>query len=131
VSAVWWIRYNHRGQTYQHSVHSTKRGDAVRLLKRKLGELGRGRPPGVDIERTNFDELADMLMNDYKANGRRSLDRAAFALAHLKAAFSGVRAVDLTTDRITAYITARQEAGAANATVNRELAALKRMFALA
>ena len=36
----------------------------------------------------------------------------------------------MTTDRITGYVAARQAEGAANATINRELAALKRMFRL-
>src|SRR5262249_1138567 len=41
------------------------------------------------------------------------------------------RAQDITTDRITAYVVARQAERAANGTINRELAALKRMFRLA
>ncbi len=39
--------------------------------------------------------------------------------------------IGITTDRIKAYILQRQEEGAENATINRELAALKRMFNLA
>jgi integrase len=42
-----------------------------------------------------------------------------------------MRAVDITTDRINAYILQRQEEGAENGTINRELAALKRTFSLA
>src|SRR5437899_322629 len=41
------------------------------------------------------------------------------------------RAMDITSDRVTAYIADRQEQGAANATINRSLAALKRGFVLA
>ena len=37
----------------------------------------------------------------------------------------------LSTSDVRAYIVARQADGAANATINRELAALKRMFSLA
>ena len=40
------------------------------------------------------------------------------------------RVVDVTSDRIKRYVDARQQEGAANATINRELAALKRMFHL-
>src|SRR6266498_121621 len=40
------------------------------------------------------------------------------------------RARAITTDRVLAYVRHRQEQGAANATVNRELSALKRMFRL-
>ena len=40
-------------------------------------------------------------------------------------------AIDITEDRLSAYIVHRQEQEAANATINRELAALKRGFRLA
>jgi integrase len=45
--------------------------------------------------------------------------------------FGGWRMANITTADIRKYIEQRQEAGAANATINRELAALKRMFSLA
>jgi site-specific recombinase XerD len=70
-------------------------------------------------------------LNDYKVNRKRSLERAEMSLKRLKQYFQGMRAVDLTTDRIKAYILQRQEEGAKNGTINRELAALKRMFHLA
>jgi site-specific recombinase XerD len=49
---------------------------------------------------------------------------------HLKPAFGHLRASQMSTDAINRYVDARQGAGAANATINRELAALKRMFTL-
>jgi integrase len=42
-----------------------------------------------------------------------------------------MRAIDITTDRVRAYSVKRQEQGASSSTINRELAALKRMFNLA
>lgn len=57
--------------------------------------------------------------------------RCSRSVGHLEAFFSGFRAVEITTDKIRTYIAARQESEAANATINRELAALKRMFNLA
>jgi integrase len=59
------------------------------------------------------------------------LDRATYAVARLRERLAGVRACDITSDRVTAYVAARLSEGAANATVNRELAALKRMLRLA
>ncbi len=44
--------------------------------------------------------------------------------------FAESRAVEITTERISDYIHSRQKDGAANASINRELAALKRMFRL-
>ena len=45
--------------------------------------------------------------------------------------FADSRAIDITEDRLNAYIVFRQQEHAANATINRELAALKRAFRLA
>ncbi len=63
-------------------------------------------------------------------SSRRSLGRVEAGLGHLKEHLGGRRACDITTDRITAYVAVRQAAKAANATINPELAALKRMFRL-
>ena len=45
--------------------------------------------------------------------------------------FGGQRVSEITTSKINYYIQKRQEKGAENATINRELAAIKRMFNLA
>jgi integrase len=129
-SAAWWIQYSFRGQRYRESAHSTNRSDAVRLLKRRLAEIGRGRLVGPSTERTTFEELAALVVDDYKVNGRRSLRRAEQSLAHLRAHFGLTLVADIHEGRIRAYVRARLEQGAANATINRELAALKRAFRL-
>jgi integrase len=49
----------------------------------------------------------------------------------LRGAFGFDKALDITADRIARYTAARLEAGKQPATVNRELAALRRMFSLA
>jgi len=102
--------------------------DAVRLLKRRLAEIGRGRLVGPSIERTTFEELAALVMDDYEVNGRRSLRRAEQSLAHLRAHFGLTLVADIHEGRVRGYVRARLEQGAANATINRELAALKRAF---
>ena len=72
-----------------------------------------------------------MLLDDYIANRRRSLDRVEDALAHLRPVFGHLRARVISHDRIVAYQRQRREDdGAAPATINRELACLKRMFVL-
>ena len=42
--------------------------------------------------------------------------------------FGNMRAIDVTSELLARYVDSRQEANAKNATINRELAALKRMF---
>jgi integrase len=83
-------------------------------------------------ERVRFEELAEDFLNEYQANNRKSLVWARRRIErHLTPFFGGLRAVDITTDRIRVYTVERLKAGASNASINRELGALKRMFNLA
>lgn len=82
------------------------------------------------VERTRFQDLAELLINDYEINGRRSLVRAKRSIKHLRDFFGLCRATEITADRVSAFIAFRKRHGAANASINRELAALKRMFRL-
>lgn len=128
---VYWIKYYRAGKPYRESTHSEKESDAKRLLKAREGAVVENRFFGLRVEKIRFEELAQDLINDYKVNNQRSIDRVEFSIKHLKTFFEGMRAVDITTDRINTYILQRQEEGAENGTINRELTALKRMFNLA
>ena len=127
----WWVQYCFRGKVYRESSKSTNRSDAVKLLKRRLAEIGGGRLIGPDQERITFDHLTAMLTNDYHANDRKSMNRVKLSINHLSEFFGLSRALDITTDRISSYVRSRKEEGAAAATIRIELAALKRSFNLA
>ena len=127
---IYWIKYYRAGKPYRESVHSGKETEAKRLLKLREGQVAENRFPGLRVEKIRFEELAQDLLNDYRVNGKRSIDRVELSLKHLKTFFEGVRAIDVTTDRIKTYILQRQEEGAENGTINRELTAQKRMFNL-
>ncbi len=129
-SSIWWIQYYIRGKRKLENSHSRNRSDALKLLKKRLGEIVEGKLIVLAIERIRFNDLAEMVINDYKINGRRSLIRAERSVSRLNDFFSLDRAMEITSDRITAYVAFRQSQGAANATINRELAALRRMFRL-
>ena len=76
--------------------------------------------------------FAEGLLNEYRANGRKSLDRAKGCIKRLGEFFGMSRALDITTERMDAYVERRlEEDGAAAATIARELAILRRMFRLA
>lgn len=128
---LYWIAYSYRGREYRESAKSDKEADAGRLLKKRLGEIGRGRLIGPTEERVTFEELAADYLYDYTLKGQRSLREARARVGHLRGYFGMDRAVDITTPRIRAYTQARLEEGAAPGTVNRDLSALRRMFSLA
>ena len=76
-----------------------------------------------------YTELETLILDDYRVNRRRSLRTLESArLPHLRAFFK-TRPIDAST--IRAYIRARLDAHAAPASINRELAALRRMHTLA
>ena len=127
---IWWISYYRNGRQYRESSGTDNKTDAARLLRKRLGEISEGKIPGIQYERTTFDELTEDLIRDYKRNGRRSLPRLMRSIKQLSHMFGGIRATTITPALINKYIEDRLEAGASNATVNRELSALKRMFHL-
>jgi integrase len=132
--ATWWIDYGHRGQRYRESAESTKRGEAVALLKRRLAEMGGGTFTGPAAERVTLKQVMELVRADYEQNGRKSAARLRQSTAHLMEHFGEhCRALDVTVPRVNGYVEERRAAGAGAkpATVQNELAALRRGFTLA
>jgi integrase len=127
---IWWIKYYRNGKCYRESSKSVKKMVAKKLLDRREGEIAHGKMPSIQFDKVTFDELADGLLRDYRINQKKSLVRAERSVNHLKAFFEGARASAITTPIINKYIEMRMDVGAANATINRELSALKRMLNL-
>jgi integrase len=179
--SVWWIAYYYRGAERRESSQSENEGQAKKLLKKRLGEMGRGNLIGPVEEKVSFEDLAEDLVKDYEVHKKRSLSSIKLSRSHLRKFFGFDKALDITTDRITTYVSNRQgeirqrllenakrkrqeaarlrktvninsdqradiaertkqleveaerleQSESGNASINRELAALKRMFTLA
>lgn len=127
---VYWIQYYRNGKPYRETTKSKKESDAKRLLKKREGEISEGKLPGIYFDRVSFDDLAEDFLRDYRINQRKSLVRAERSAGHLKRYLEGYCVPNINSPRIEAYIESRLEEGAANATINRELSALKRMLNL-
>lgn len=129
LSRTWTIEWYQNGARHKEVTKEVTKGDAERLLRERLRDRDAGRLTTVGT--TTIGELLLMVQHDYTANGRRSLKRVKQASAHLEDFFGQDElATRVTPDRVTAYIATRLEAGARPATVNRELAALRRGFRL-
>lgn len=131
-SNMLWVKYYRNGKAIRESARSPKHSEAAKLLRKRLGEVSTGSFVGLRREKIRITELADDLIREYRINGRKSIDdlQARWDL-HLKPFFGLLRAVEVSSDLVARYIDQRQQEGAQNATVNRELAALKRLFRLA
>jgi len=125
---TYWLKYYRNGKPYYESTGSSKETEAKKLLKRREGEISEGKLPGIYFDRVKFDELAKDFLTDYRINQKKSLVRAERSTGHLKDYFEGFKVSQITTPHIQSYIETRQDEGAANATINRELSALKRML---
>jgi integrase len=126
---TWMMKLWVGGKPLKRSARTTSRAVAGKQLEHWKAQIRQGTYV-PDADQTRFDALVTLLLDEYRANGRKSLDRVKAAVDHLTGFFTGWRAQAISTDRVLAYVRHRQQQQAANATINRELAALKRMFRL-
>ncbi|MCH8321053.1 MAG: tyrosine-type recombinase/integrase, partial [Acidobacteria bacterium] len=133
---IFWIKYSRGGRRFRESSESKKQSVAKRLLRLREGQIAEGKFTGLDPERIRYEELEKDFLNDYKINGRKSYKMVQYSLHHLRDYFGGMKAKNITPDRVRAYVVWRKRQQThykrppTNATINRELSALKRMFTL-
>src|SRR5256885_405940 len=153
--AVYWVQYTARaphrcvrpGPRAKHPCppECPRRGRVeLRVFRESAGgtraeakaKLGEKRAAGArgslvpDARRVTLEDLERLARDRYVADGRRAEKRLAQAFAHLRAGLPA-RAVEVTTAAVTAHEARRLAGGAARATVNYELACLRRAFNLA
>jgi integrase len=125
------VKYYRNGKPYRETTHESDARKAQKFLQKRLGEISTGHFVAPATERIRVSELAKDMFRDYRINVRRSLRYTEWRWRrHIEPVFAAMRAVDVTTEAVTKYIERRIATGAENSTINRELAALKRMFSL-
>jgi integrase len=126
-----WIKYYKDGVPVRESAGTDKEQIAKNLLRQREGDIARGVPVTPRTNRTTVSELLDDVVTDYKTNGRRSLETLGYYIeGHVRPYFGASKAAAITAADVRAYVAKRQEERAANATINRELAALTRAYSL-
>ena len=148
---TWWLKYYQNGRQIVESFGTTKETFAQRTLRTREGDVEHGIPINPKMGRVTFEDAADDIVNDYKANHRRSLANLEQRLRlYLKPYFRGRLLASISTAHIRAYIAHRQQQGiikrtgkrkdattgerirdVANAEINNDLKVLNRMFSLA
>ena len=126
---IWWISYHVRNRPIQESSGSTRKAEAENLLKQRVGEVAAG--VRVGPQRATIGDLCKLVIEDNRVRGLsdtihvelRYNSNIAPLLARLPASRFG-------QNQIRQYIDSRRGDGASNATINRELAILRRGFKL-
>ena len=151
-SAVWWVRFRQHGKTVRQSTETTSESKARTCLREREGKVALNIPVNVKADRLTLGDAAELIRNDYTANGHKSADTLELRLTHLQAHFAtATRLSRITTGSVEQYkaarlaepITppvtkqprvappARPPTLTSPATVNREIAILARMGSLA
>ena len=124
---IYYIAYRWDGREYRESARSAHVAAAERLLATRLAERqGHARSRAL-----TFDALAAWYLDDYAVRRLRTLNTARGRVANLRAVFTGWQATVITSEAVRTYQRTRRAAGAAAATVNREISALSPMVQLA
>jgi integrase len=119
------------GKPVRESTHQTKVKEAEKMLRQRLAAISTNTFVPVQVAKIRVAELAEDLIRDYRTNKLKSIgDLEARWKVHLKPFFGELRAMEVTSSLVARYVDARQQEGAQNGTINRELAVLKRLFTL-
>ena len=128
---LWWMDYSLHGRRHREPTGTASKADALRLLREKITARESGKVVGRP-DRVTFAQLRALTERQYVLDGRRSLARLQQAFSHLERALGAeARVLEITPARLDTYAEGRLAEGVSRATVNYELAAVRRAFRLA
>jgi integrase len=126
---TWWISYSVGGRQRFESSHSSRKRDARQLLEIRQGAAREGRLRLIKSNAPRFQEYArSFLLTVQNLNTRK---RYGSSICNLIAFFGNVKLADITGSRIEEFKEKRLQEGVRTATINRDLAVLRRMLKLA
>ena len=122
---IWWIQWSSQGIRLRESSGTSDKTAAVALLNARLADAAL-LPPAREV---TVGRLLNDLLTDYERNRRSEFAKRASSV-HLRPYWSRFLAHQVTTAKARAYQDRRLAQGAAPATVNREMALLRRSLNL-
>jgi integrase len=115
----------------EFSTGQTDYDEALKVYQKKVAEIADGLTPSRAASTFTLHVALAMLVADYELNDRDTLANIRSRSKHLIAYFGRSRKLaTIDAGSWTLYQRARKAAGASNASINREQAALHRMFVL-
>ena len=125
--AIWY----RNGSRFCVNTHAKDEAQARARMEQLISECEAGKFRKPDKSPPTLVAMLNEAIRYYKRKGRKSLGHVLRHAKRLRVGFAGKRADEITTDHVNEYAEARLNAGAANATINRELAFLRLAFNLA
>jgi integrase len=127
---VYWMEFQHHGRRLRESTGTSDSEEAARYLAKRVGEVA----AGADIapSKATIAHLCRLVLADYEMRGLRNIKGVRWSFeANVDRLIGSLPVARFGANQIRAYIAARRAEGAANATINREFAIVRRGFALA
>lgn len=126
---VWWIQYYIRGSLVRETTGFTEKADAENLLKQRIGDAAAGRHVGP--ERATIADLCALVIEDNELRRLRDAKHVAWRFkCHIEPALGRLCVSRFGPTQVRQYISQRRSAGASDASINRELAIVRRGFQL-
>jgi len=123
------MQYYVRGRLRQESTGFTDKADAENLLKQRIGDVAGGRHVGP--ERATIADLCNPVLEDNRLRGLRDARHVEWRyLANVAPIVGRLPVSRFGQAQVRQYIVGRRAAGASNASINRELAIVRRGFNL-
>ena len=128
-SRFWWVQYFVRGRIVSESSGFSDKADAENRLKQRIGEVAAGRRVGP--ERATVADLCALVIEDNQLRKLRDARHVEWRYAsHIEPVLGSLLASRFGSAQVRQYVAQRRSGGASDATINRELAIVRRGFRL-
>lgn len=129
--ATWWIRFSYRGRKIRKSTETSDKKLARRIYDKVKGEIAEGkwfeRLPG---EEKTFKEMMEKYLTEHVSQKASARQYKGY-IRKLLSFFGNFILSEITPLSINEYKMKRRNDGVGPASINRELAAMKKAFNLA
>lgn len=129
TTKIWWMSYMVEGRQHCESTGTSNRRLAQKILDKRKGEIAEGRFRLIPTRSPALKEWSEQFLETIRHDNTKRV--YASCVKMLSEFFEEVRLSQLTATRIEEFKQARLKAGAGPATINRNLAVLRRMMKLA
>jgi integrase len=128
---TWWAKSKEQGKVARWSLKTRSKAEAKRRLKLYDSQPRQEPMPARVKSPVTWDEAAGQLLDYYQAFGTRRPHEAGRVLRTLGRFFGGWHITDIDAAVVLRYVAERRRQGKAPATINIELATLRRALRLA
>src|SRR5580658_3573591 len=141
--SVFYAQFYQNGKQVRVSTGKRVKQEALVELRRLMGRADQGLTPITELRKVTYGQMREALIANYQEKGNRTL----YQTADGEETIGGLKALDaffkyddknpgppvtaITTDTGRAFTKKQREAGYSTATINRSLACLRRMLAIA